>query len=216
VQAVWTRYGNEPCVCAGEGRQGAAFPCGFAAFIVAYMSYDSSRSSHVHESDDSTSPDQVRRALEAAGCRYTKQRAAVLACLRATDRHPTVDQVFQAVRQERPTISLATVYTALEALVEARLATKHVGEDIRARYDGRGENHYHLRDTATGELRDLPIAYDPHLLEMLDPGLIERLAGEGFRVTGYRLEVLGRYEGSDGGTGDAGSKETMPGEGSHD
>jgi len=158
------------------------------------MAPESTRSPHDRELADSASSEEVRRALEAAGCRYTKQRAAVLACLRATDRHPTVDEVYQTVRQRRPTISLATVYTALEALVEARLATKHVGEDIRARYDGRGENHYHVCDTSTGELRDLPIPYDPELLEKLDPRLVERLADAGFRVTGYRLEVLGRYE----------------------
>ena len=136
----------------------------------------------------------VRTSLEAAGCRYTSQRAAVYAYLQHVDNHPTAEQVYQVVRRFLPKISLATVYKALEALVEARLATKLTNGDGSARYDCRAEDHYHLRDLATGEVRDLPAPFDPHLLLKLDPKLVEQLDQSGFKVTGYRLEVLGRFE----------------------
>jgi Fe2+ or Zn2+ uptake regulation protein len=95
-----------------------------------------------------------------------------------------------------PRISLATVYKALEALVAAKLATKLTSGDAAARYDCRGEDHYHLRDVATGEVRDLPAEFDPDLLKKIDPTLVDKLAQGGFQVTGYRLEVLGRFQGS--------------------
>jgi Fur family transcriptional regulator, peroxide stress response regulator len=136
----------------------------------------------------------VREALRGAGCRYTTQRAGVLAYLEMVDNHPTADEVYWAVRSQLPRISLATVYNALEALVAARLATKLTHGDNAARYDCRGEDHYHLHDTSSGEIRDLPAKFDPQLLEKLDPRLIGRLARSGFQVTGYRLEVLGRFE----------------------
>ncbi len=136
----------------------------------------------------------VRQALDAAGCRYTSQRAAVLAYLEGTEHHPSAEEVYSAVRRELPQISLATVYKALEALVAAHLATKVISDDGSARYDGRGEDHYHLRDTRTGQVRDLPATYDGNLLSKLDPELLQRLAAAGFQVTGYRLEVLGHYE----------------------
>jgi Fe2+ or Zn2+ uptake regulation protein len=86
-------------------------------------------------------------------------------------------------------------YNALEALVDARLATKITSGDGCARYDCRGEDHYHLRDVETGEVRDLPAPFDQQLLEKLDPQLVDRLAQQvGFQVTGYRLEVLGRFD----------------------
>jgi Fur family transcriptional regulator, peroxide stress response regulator len=135
----------------------------------------------------------VRRALEGAGCRYTAQRAAVFGYLNNVESHPTAEDVYQAVRRRLPRISLATVYNALEALVQSRLAAKIAGGDGTARYDCRSEDHYHLRDVATGEIRDLKVQFDPHLLAKLDPQLVERLAGAGFEVTGYRLEVLGRF-----------------------
>jgi Fe2+ or Zn2+ uptake regulation protein len=135
----------------------------------------------------------VRQALEDAGCRYTAQRAAVFDYLERVKSHPTAEEVYRAVRRRLPKISLATVYKALEALVEARLATKLTNGDGSARYDCRGEDHYHLRDVATGEIRDLPVVFDPDLLAKIDPRLVERLSGAGFEVTGYRLEVLGRF-----------------------
>jgi Fe2+ or Zn2+ uptake regulation protein len=119
------------------------------------------------------SADDVRAALESAGCRFTSQRAAVYAYLEEVDNHPTAEQVYRAVRRRVPKISLATVYKALEALVHARLATKLNHGDGSARYDCRGDDHYHLRDVTTDEVRDLPARFDPQLLEKLDPSLVE-------------------------------------------
>ena len=143
---------------------------------------------------DAARDQSVRDALRRAGCRYTKQRAEVLAYLEQVTDHPTAEDIYQAVRQSMPNISLATVYKALEALVASKLATKLNYGDASARYDCRGEDHYHLRDTRTGEVRDLPAEFDPHLLEKLDATLVKKLAATGFHVTGYRLEVLGEYE----------------------
>jgi Fur family transcriptional regulator, peroxide stress response regulator len=139
-------------------------------------------------------PDAVRSALRAAGCRYTSQREAVYRYLEEAHHHPTADDVYHAVRNRIPYISLATVYKALEALVRAKLANKLTAGAASARYDCGGDDHYHLRDENTGEVRDLPIDFDPKLLEKINPRLVKKLAGDGFRVMGYRLEVLGRFE----------------------
>jgi Fe2+ or Zn2+ uptake regulation protein len=138
--------------------------------------------------------DALRRALDQAGWRFTRQRAAVYAFLRAADCHPTAEQVFAAVRREVPHISLATVYKALEALVDAGLAARIANDSGAARYDCRSESHYHLRCADTGEVRDLPLPYDPHLLDKLAPNLMEELRRQGFEVTGHRLELIGHFK----------------------
>lgn len=135
----------------------------------------------------------VRRTLEEAGWRYTRQRAAVLAFLRAACGHPTAEQVFAAVRRHLPNISLATVYKALEALVDARLANRIAGDHGPTRYDGRSEPHYHLRCQNSGEIFDLELPYDPALLDKLDPQLMESLRRQGFEITGHRLELVGQF-----------------------
>lgn len=141
----------------------------------------------------SRTPREVRAALRAAGCRYTAQRQAVYSYLEQVENHPTADQVYHAVRRRIPHISLATVYNALEALVTAQLANKLTNGAGSARYDCGGDEHYHLRDLRSGEVRDLPIDFDPNLLDKLNPRLIKKLASQGFQVTGYRLEVVGRF-----------------------
>jgi Fur family transcriptional regulator, peroxide stress response regulator len=135
----------------------------------------------------------LREALTRAGCRYTRQREAVFSYLRSVDCHPTADQVYSAVRARIPNISLATVYKALEALVEAELATKLPDASGPARFDCRCDAHYHLRCLKTGQLRDLPTPFDPYLLEKLDPHLTDSLREQGFEVTGHRLELLGHF-----------------------
>ena len=136
----------------------------------------------------------LQAALERAGWRLTPQRAAVYASLRAAANHPTAEQVFTAVRQEIPNISLATVYKGLEALVDAGLAARIAGGPGPARYDGRSDAHYHLRCERTGEARDLPLDYDPDLLAKIAPALTETLRRQGFEVTGHRLELVGHYQ----------------------
>jgi len=136
---------------------------------------------------------ELRQALEKAGRRFTRQRAAVCAYLKSVQTHPTAEQVFAAVRQEIKKISLATVYKALEALVEAGVAARLVSDDGTARYDGRSDAHYHLRCLATGQVRDLPLPYDPQLVDHLAPQLREWLRQQGFELSGHRLELVGRF-----------------------
>ena len=112
----------------------------------------------------------------------------MFAFLQGVKTHPTAEEVYRAVRRRVPRISLATVYKALEALVEARLATKLTNGDGSARYDCRGDDHYHLRDVATGEIRDLPVEFDPHLLAKIDPALVDDWPATVFKspATGWK------------------------------
>jgi Fe2+ or Zn2+ uptake regulation protein len=139
-------------------------------------------------------PDALRSALEAAGWRCTPQRLAVYAHLCQAEHHPRAEDVYRGVKQALPSISLATVYKALETLVGCGLATKLTEGDGSARYDARSEHHYHLRCLESGSVRDVSTPYDPDLIHKLDPELEQRLAQQGFRMTGYRLELLGYFE----------------------
>src|SRR2546423_2940338 len=145
------------------------------------MNRTSNHTPSTPEKTTSRTADEVRAALRAAGCRFTAQRAAVYAYLEQVHHHPTADEVYRAVRRRVPHISLATVYKALEALVESRLANKLNSGAGSARYDCGGEDHYHLRDIQTGEVRDLPIGFDRELLKKIDPKIVAQLASDGFQ-----------------------------------
>jgi len=123
----------------------------------------------------------LRQVLEAHGQRFTEQRAAVYRFLAATYEHPTADEVFTAVRGDISDISLATVYKALETLVTCGLAVKLTYGDDSARYDARTDDHYHSRCLKCGMVRDVPRSDRLPRIEV----------GQGFRVEGYRVEVVG-------------------------
>lgn len=132
----------------------------------------------------------LRSALEAHGQRFTEQRAAVFRHLSATVDHPTADEVFTAVRTQITDISLATVYKALETIVGCGLATKLTYGDDSARYDARTDDHVHARCLICGAVRDV------HGSSIAGPLPDIRPAG-GFRVEGYRVEVVGYCGGCD-------------------
>jgi Fur family peroxide stress response transcriptional regulator len=136
----------------------------------------------------------LREALSAAGLRYTAQREAVYEYLRSVHNHPTAEEVYQAVRRRIPRISLATVYTCLEALVACGKATKLANGDGPARYDHRTDLHYHLRDLRTGEVRDLELPQPISLPEQLQTQLADLFRQHGFRLAEVRLEFLGYFD----------------------
>jgi len=129
--------------------------------------------------------DVLREALEANGQRFTEQRAAVFRFLMSTDKHPTADEVFLAVRQDVSVISLATVYKSLETLVGCGLAVKLTYGDGSARYDGRTDPHHHARCLACSRIFDVAGTLPSDEIHELH----ER--AQDFHVTGYRLELTG-------------------------
>lgn len=132
-----------------------------------------------------TAEQTLRQALDSKGQRYTAQRASVYSYLISTDAHPTADEVFLHVRESVPGISLATVYKSLETLVGCGLAVKLAYADGSARYDGRTDDHHHLRCVSCGSVMDLPGRADDREVARL------AASAEQFRVTGYRLELTG-------------------------
>lgn len=138
--------------------------------------------------------DGLAFALESAGWRCTAQRLAVYDYLARAEHHPTAEDVYHAVKRGIPKISLATVYKALDALVASGLATKLTAGDGSARFDARRDHHYHVRCLRSGAVHDLPTPFDPKLIDKLDPNLTQSLEEQGFRVTGYRLELVGYFD----------------------
>ncbi len=129
-------------------------------------------------------PHRLREVLESAGHRFTTQRAAVYEVLASTATHPTADEVFTAVRETIPDISLATVYKALEAFVSCGVARKLTLGTGPARYDSRIDDHEHIRCVACGRVQDIEGASPIDWME----GLSRQTA---FDVIGYRLELQG-------------------------
>ncbi len=110
--------------------------------------------------------------LADSGLRATKQREVVYNVLLAKRDHPTADEVFGRVKAAMPTISLATVYNCLEALVQCGVVRSVNFERGPTRYCPNLRPHAHFHDEATGKTHDIDLP--PTLLKkvgaILPPG----------------------------------------------
>jgi Fe2+ or Zn2+ uptake regulation protein len=126
----------------------------------------------------------LRQMLDTRGSNFTRQRASVFEYLSRAGHHPTAEEVFLAVKQELPKISLATVYKNLESLVACGAASKLTYGDSAARYDIRADHHYHSRCLKCGRITDIDPEAEDQLLKLIKtPG--------GFKVEDLRVELVG-------------------------
>ena len=96
--------------------------------------------------------------LRACGLQVTAQRLAVL---RAVTRHPhaAAEAVADVVRGEIGSISLQSVYTALDVLVAHGLLRRIQPAGSPARFEARvGDNHHHLVCRVCGRITDVDCA----------------------------------------------------------
>ncbi len=116
--------------------------------------------------------DALAQHLAHSGLRATPQREIVYQVLLERRDHPTADELFARVKAKMPTISLATVYNCLEALVQCDLVKQVNFEREPTRYCSNLTEHAHFIDTATGQIIDIEMtpAYVARLREALPPG----------------------------------------------
>jgi Fur family peroxide stress response transcriptional regulator len=110
----------------------------------------------------------VSERLRQAGYRVTGQRIAVYEYLQSVKTHPTVEEIHEAVRARFPQMSLATVYNAVDSLVDVGLVRRLNRGNGSARYDGDTANHAHFRCLVCEEVRDVSMPYRPTVNGELD------------------------------------------------
>ena len=100
---------------------------------------------------------EAARRLEACGHRATPQRMAVIAALLAQRSFVTAQEIHAALRRVQPHLGLATVYRALELLVECDLAEAFPQPNNEMRYTFcSARHHHHLICTQCGLVAEVP------------------------------------------------------------
>ena len=106
------------------------------------------------------------------------QRIAIIDTLRGSNEHPTADELFRELSARHPSISRATVYNTLHALVDAGLVRELSIDKEAARYDFCRVPHAHFQCRACRRLYD--VALDPSV-------------GAGETVDGHLVEAVSTY-----------------------
>jgi Fur family peroxide stress response transcriptional regulator len=114
----------------------------------------------------------------------TVQRRVVLDALLDRQDHPTVDQLYEDVKERMPGVSRTTIYRALETLVELGLARRTNHFEASARFDGNTDHHHHLVCRRCNRVADID---HPSLSKIALPSL----GGIGFEVIDYSIHLEG-------------------------
>jgi Fur family peroxide stress response transcriptional regulator len=94
----------------------------------------------------------------------TRQRGVVLDVVRASERHMTASEVYDAARKLSPSISYATVYNSLRYLKDAGLLSEITFGNAASRYDRETGRHDHAICSSCGKLVDLDL---PQTVELM-------------------------------------------------
>ena len=129
--------------------------------------------------------EELVEKLRERGYRVTPQRIAILKILALSDGHPSAERIYDQIKEEFPTTSLATVYKTIATLKEMGEVLELGFPNGSNRYDGnKPYPHTHLicvkcRDIIDPELEDL---------EILPTQVAQRA---GYRLVSHRFDIYG-------------------------
>jgi len=108
--------------------------------------------------DASNSPaDRLRQK----GLRPSYHRIRVLEYLcQQKEGHPTVDEIFEALSPDIPSLSKTTVYNTLHTFVKAGLARAVDIDEAQTRFDGTISEHGHFQCDACGAITNFAVDID--------------------------------------------------------
>jgi Fur family peroxide stress response transcriptional regulator len=128
---------------------------------------------------------QLVARLKASDYRLTPQRVALLRLIASSDGHPSASHLYEQIKAQFPTTSLATVYKTLNLLKELGEVLELGFSNDDNRYDGsRPYPHPHLICVCCQKIMDPPVS------------LVEDLKREvadltGYEVISHRLDFYG-------------------------
>ena len=123
-----------------------------------------------------------------AGIRMTAQRSLIIETLLESDDHPDADRVYRRAVERDQSISLPTVYRALNLFEGAGIIKKINMNDGKARFEPVRNDHDHLIDADNGHIHEFQ---NKELKKILDSIAKEM----GYEVIEHRIEIVGRRNG---------------------
>ena len=92
--------------------------------------------------------------------KFSHQRELILNYLKDVNCHPTAADVYDAVKKEQPSISLATVYRNLNLLRDMGEIISFKTGNGSEHFDGNTSHHMHFCCNECGDIYDIFMEYD--------------------------------------------------------
>ena len=124
--------------------------------------------------------------LRQQGHKSTAQRDDIARVFFASNRHISVEELYNEVKRINPRIGYATVYRTMKLLTECGLAVERHFRDAEARYESVAEGHHH--DHLICERCGKILEFEERRIEALQAEVARRF---GFGLTRRKLELYG-------------------------
>ncbi len=129
--------------------------------------------------------------LNSAGLKATIQRLAILKYIAGTG-HSSIDDIYENIIQEHPSISLATVYKNIQMLIEADILTEVPLTGSKSKYEIKKQEHIHLVCQVCGSVEDRVLE------ESGQTCIVSLIPAESFAIKHSQLNLYGICKGCQG------------------
>ncbi|WP_080507476.1 Fur family transcriptional regulator [Bryobacter aggregatus] len=130
------------------------------------------------------SREALRDRCREAGLSLTHQRLVIYEELMAMGEHPSPEALYERVRKQIPSLSLATVYNNIKTFVEHGLVREMSIHHGSLRLENNPNPHHHLVCTRCKAIEDLAE-------DNFEPIRFKKSIPKGFAVHRFSVEVLG-------------------------
>jgi Fur family peroxide stress response transcriptional regulator len=127
---------------------------------------------------------EFRRLCHEKHLAATHQRMVLYRTLMEMHEHPNPEQIFERVRQELPSISLATVYKTLHLFLENGIIREVSPHHGSLRIEPNAQHHHHFVCLRCHGITDL-------LCDAVDVSPLKATVPAGFQISQVSLELRG-------------------------
>jgi Fe2+ or Zn2+ uptake regulation protein len=100
--------------------------------------------------------DTIKQQLTQVQISPSFTRVKILEFLKSAKHHPTVDDIYQRLVDELPTLSKTTVYNVLNLFEEKQLVKPLIFDKAITRYELMEDQHAHFQCNDCGHVYDIP------------------------------------------------------------
>lgn len=142
----------------------------------------------MHTENDINTKTVILEKLKQSGLKLTPQRLAIVEFLEGNTTHPAAEDVYNAVKTDYPTISLATIYNTMDTLVKIGVVQEILINNDKRHFDPDITNHFHALCRKCGGITDV---FEPFTKEAAEI----RNKVSGFKVESTSIDFYGICEG---------------------
>ncbi len=100
---------------------------------------------------------EVYHHLKEHDIKPSVQRVAIMQYLSEHLTHPTIDQIYNDLVPDMPTLSKTTIYNTLRLFYDKKAVIALFIDEKNVRYDGDTSNHAHFKCKKCGAIYDVPL-----------------------------------------------------------